>query len=123
MNGHDEVENQKIEEEMEEEEIEEEWYEMFKHLLVTIQAIICLLNEFITSMSQNRIQYPLSRRRITSHGYNYIHTILNEDPVEFRQLYRCILVYFSNYAALLEKKHSYRIQGLFALKKCLQPFY
>lgn len=54
MNGDDEVENQRIEEE---EEMEEQWYETFKHLLVTIQAIVCVLNEVITSISQNPISF------------------------------------------------------------------
>ncbi|WCJ40894.1 hypothetical protein M5689_021793 [Euphorbia peplus] len=39
-------------------------------------------------MSNQRIQRSLTRRPISSRGYDYIHAILNEDPAHFRQVYR-----------------------------------
>lgn len=85
----DELENQEIdEEEMEQEEMEEKWYETMKYLLTTIQAILCVLNELISNISHKQIQRSLTRRPITSKGYDYINKILQEDPIHFRQLYR-----------------------------------
>ena len=42
----------------------------------------------MVNMYNNQVQHPLSRRPKTSIGYDYVHRILNEEPTNFRQVYR-----------------------------------
>ncbi|WCJ29659.1 hypothetical protein M5689_011276 [Euphorbia peplus] len=90
MFRYNDIENQEVEEEEEEEEEEmaEKQHEIFEHLIATIQAILYMLSKVLISMSNQRIQRSLTRRPISSRGYDYIHAILNEDPAHFRQVYR-----------------------------------
>ncbi|KAK0593668.1 hypothetical protein LWI29_034862 [Acer saccharum] len=75
-------------EEMEEEEMDEEVYEAIKHLLMAIQAVVHMLNEFVAIIRATYIERPLTRRPISRTGYSYIHKSLKHDPQDFQQLYR-----------------------------------
>ncbi|KAK2653443.1 hypothetical protein Ddye_013299 [Dipteronia dyeriana] len=66
-------------------EEDEEFYEIIKHLLMAIQAVVHVLNEFMIVMSEQHVERPLTRRQITTKGLNYILNVLNQDSKHFRQ--------------------------------------
>ncbi|KAK4337582.1 hypothetical protein RND71_042069 [Anisodus tanguticus] len=80
------IEEEEIDEEdMDDEEIDEEFYEAIYNSMMAIYAIMHVLNQFLNMMRGEYIERPLTRRRITSIGYDYIHQALNNDPTIFRQ--------------------------------------
>ncbi|CAN6687491.1 unnamed protein product [Malus baccata var. baccata] len=82
------MEREEVDEEMDEEKEEEEYHEAIKLLLMALQAIVQVLNALMVIIHDDHIERPLARRPISRIGYNYIHKVLNEDPQEFRVLYR-----------------------------------
>ena len=70
----DEIEGEEIDEEetdgedmdVKEFEEDEEFYEIIKHLLMAIQAIVHVVNEFMIVMSEQYVERPLTRRQITT---------------------------------------------------------
>ncbi|KAM7489709.1 hypothetical protein LguiB_027193 [Lonicera macranthoides] len=90
--GEDEIDEDMDEdmndEDMDDEEIDEEFYEAMYISLMAIYALMHVLNQFLFMMRGEHVKRPLTRRRITSVGYDYIHQALNDDPVIFRQVYR-----------------------------------
>ncbi|KAK0600306.1 hypothetical protein LWI29_013631 [Acer saccharum] len=66
--------------------IDEEFYEAIKILVMTVQAVIHVVNEFRVFEAGRQIERPLNPRRINNvFGYNYIHRALNDDPAIFRR--------------------------------------
>nr|GMC66394.1 putative nuclease HARBI1 [Ipomoea batatas] len=64
---------------------DEVWEDYLKRLLEAIAMLIHVLKEVIIDNNGERIEHPLARRPITSHGYNYIQNVLTEDSDNFRQ--------------------------------------
>ena len=99
-----EDEEEKETEEMEEEEMDEEVYEAIKHLLMAIQAVVHMLNEFVAIIRDTYIKRPLTRRPISRIGYSYIHKSLKHDPQDFRQLYRMYPDVFRKLCCIIREK-------------------
>ena len=98
-------ENDKSEdEEMEEEEMEQELYETIRYSLIVVKAIMHVLNELLVNMYRPRLQHPLTRQPKTTNVYDYIHKILNEDPIHFRQLYRMYPSVFRKLCNIIREK-------------------
>ncbi|TQD86333.1 hypothetical protein C1H46_028091 [Malus baccata] len=92
------------EEEMERED--EEYYEAIKLLLMAVQAIVQVLNALMVIIHDDHIERPLAQRPISRIGYDYINKVLNEDPQEFRVLYRMYPnVFLKLCDVLIEKTH------------------
>ena len=91
-------------EEMEEEEMEQEWYETIRYSLIVVKAIMHVLNELLVNMYRPRLQHPLTRQPKTTSEYDYIHKILNEDPMHFRQLYRMYPSVFRKLCNIIREK-------------------
>ena len=108
----DEIEGEEIDEEetdgedmdVKEFEEDEEFYEIIKHLLMAIQAIVHVVNEFMIVMSEQHVERPLTRRQITTKGLNYIYNVLNQDPEHFRQRYRMYPDVFRKLCSILREK-------------------
>eukprot|EP00256_Glycine_max_P039427 XP_006588268.1 protein ALP1-like [Glycine max] len=73
-------------EDIDDEETNEEFYEATYTYVMAIYALIDILNQFLNMMRGEHIERPLTRRQITSRGYDYIHKALNDDPAIFRQI-------------------------------------
>ncbi|CAL9005066.1 unnamed protein product, partial [Prunus brigantina] len=92
------------EEEMDDEEIDEEFYEAMYISVMAIYALMHVLNQFLIMMRGEQVERPLTRRRITSIGYDYIHQALNDDPAIFRQVYRMYPDVFRKLCTILREK-------------------
>ena len=55
-------------------------------------------------MCRPRLQHPLTRQPKTTSGYDYIHKILNEDPIHFQQLYRMYSSVFRKLCNIIREK-------------------
>ena len=55
-------------------------------------------------MRGEHIERPLTRRQITSRGYDYIHKALNDDPAIFRQVYRMYPDVFRKLCTIIREK-------------------
>ncbi|RZB62750.1 hypothetical protein D0Y65_039799 [Glycine soja] len=55
-------------------------------------------------MRGEHIERPLTRRQITSQGYDYIHKALNDDPAIFRQVYRMYPDVFRKLCTIIREK-------------------
>ncbi|XP_008231748.1 PREDICTED: putative nuclease HARBI1 [Prunus mume] len=77
------MENEEIGEQEIDEDLDEEFDEGIKILLMETQTLIQVLHQ--SEGDEGHIERPLTRRRITTVGYDYIHQALNEDPAIFRQ--------------------------------------
>lgn len=55
-------------------------------------------------MGGEYIERPLTRRRITSMGYDYVHQALNNDTAIFRQVYRMYPDVFRKLCTILSEK-------------------
>ncbi|KAK3189405.1 hypothetical protein Dsin_028966 [Dipteronia sinensis] len=85
-------------------EEDEEFYEIIKHLLIEIQVVVHVLNEFMIVMSEQYVERPLIRRRITAKGLNYVHNVLNQDLEHFRPRYRMYPDVFRKLCSILREK-------------------
>lgn len=99
-----EVDNEEMEEEIQDEKEEEELHETIRYSLRSIEGNLCKLNEFIYNMYNNRIQHSLSRRPKTSIGYDYVHKILQDNPANFRQVYRMYPDVFLKLCTIIREK-------------------
>ncbi|KAK0606304.1 hypothetical protein LWI29_036342 [Acer saccharum] len=69
MYGENELQREEIDKEetdgedmdVKEFEKDEEFYEIIKHLLMAIQAVVHVLNEFMIVMSEQHVERPLTR--------------------------------------------------------------
>ncbi|CAL2266373.1 unnamed protein product [Prunus armeniaca] len=86
----EEMENEEIGEQEIDEDLDEEFDEGIKILLMETQTLIQVLHQ--SEGDEGHMERPLTRRRITTVGYDYIHQALNEDPAIFRQDTRYICV-------------------------------
>ncbi|KAM7521910.1 hypothetical protein LguiA_011812 [Lonicera macranthoides] len=102
--GEDEMDEDMNEEDMDDEEIDEEFYEAMYISVMAIYALMHVLNQFLIMMRGELVKRPLTRRRITSVGYDYIHQALNDDPAIFRQVYRMYLDVFRKLCTILREK-------------------
>ena len=91
-------------EEMEEEEMEQEWYETIRYSLIVVKAIMHVLNELLVNTCRPHLQHPLTRQPKTTSGCDYIHKILNEDLIHFRQLYRMYPSVFRKLCNIIREK-------------------
>ncbi|KAM7476221.1 hypothetical protein LguiB_023464 [Lonicera macranthoides] len=91
-------------EDINDEEIYEEFYEAMYISVMAIYALMHVLNQFLFMMRGEHVKRPLTRRRITSVGYDYIHKALNDDPVIFRQVYRMYPDVFQKLCTILREK-------------------
>ncbi|KAK3221261.1 hypothetical protein Dsin_008286 [Dipteronia sinensis] len=85
-------------------EEDEKFYEIIKHLLMAIQLVVHVLNEYMIVMSEQHVERLLTRRQITAKGLNYVHNVLNQDPEHFRQRYRMYPDVFRKLCSLLREK-------------------
>jgi hypothetical protein len=69
-------------------ETDEEFYEATYTYVMAIYVLTYILNQFLNMMCDEHIERPLTRRRIISRGYDYIHKALNDDLAIFQQVYR-----------------------------------
>ncbi|KAG5010085.1 hypothetical protein JHK87_018600 [Glycine soja] len=92
------------EEDIDDEETNEEFYEATYTYVMAIYALIDILNQFLNMMRGEHIERPLTRRQITSRGYDYIHKALNDDPVIFRQVYRMYPDVFRKLCTIIREK-------------------
>lgn len=79
----EEIDNEEIGEQEIDEDLDEEFDEGIKILLMATETLIHVLHQF--EGDEGHIERPLTRRRITTVGYDYIHQALNDDPAIFRQ--------------------------------------
>ncbi|KAH1254815.1 Uncharacterized protein GmHk_04G011169 [Glycine max] len=91
-------------EDIDDEETNEEFYEATYTYVMTIYALIDILNQFLNMMRGEHIERPLTRRQITSRGYDYIHKALNDDPAIFRQVYRMYPDVFQKLCTIIREK-------------------
>ncbi|KAI9173582.1 hypothetical protein LWI28_003374 [Acer negundo] len=94
--------------EMSEEEdnkIDKEFYEAIKILVIAVQAVIHLVNEFRVIEAGRKIEHPLNPRRINNaFGYKYIHRALHDDLAIFRRVYRMYPDEFRKLCNILREK-------------------
>eukprot|EP00256_Glycine_max_P070872 XP_025985467.1 protein ALP1-like [Glycine max] len=91
-------------EDIDDEETNEEFYEATYTYVMAIYALIDILNQFLNMMRGEHIERPLTRRQITSRGYDYIHKALNDDPAIFRQVYRMYPDVFRKLCTIIREK-------------------
>ncbi|RZB57591.1 La protein 1 isoform D [Glycine soja] len=91
-------------EDIDDEETNEEFYEATYTYVMTIYALIDILNQFLNMMRGEHIERPLTRPQITSRGYDYIHKALNDDPAIFRQVYRMYPDVFRKLCTIIREK-------------------
>ncbi|KAH1212378.1 Uncharacterized protein GmHk_14G040598 [Glycine max] len=91
-------------EDIDDEETNEEFYEATYTYVMAIYALIDILNQFLNMMRGEHIERPLTRRQITSRGYDYIHKALNDDPAIFRQVYRIYPDVFRKLCTIIREK-------------------
>ncbi|KAH1229198.1 Uncharacterized protein GmHk_10G029012 [Glycine max] len=91
-------------EDIDDEETNEEFYEATYTYVMAIYALIDILNQFLNMMRGEHIERPLTRRQITSRGYDYIHKALNDDPAIFRQVYRMYPYVFRKLCTIIREK-------------------
>ncbi|KAH1237954.1 Uncharacterized protein GmHk_08G022740 [Glycine max] len=91
-------------EDIDDEETNEEFYEATYTYVMTIYALIDILNQFLNMMRGEHIERPLTRRQITSRGYDYIHKALNDDSAIFRQVYRMYPNVFRKLCTIIREK-------------------
>ncbi|KAG4967729.1 hypothetical protein JHK87_033380 [Glycine soja] len=91
-------------EDIDDEETNEEFYEATYTYVMEIYALIDILNQFLNMMRGEHIERPLTRRQITSRGYDYIHKALNDDPAIFRQVYRMYPDVFRKLCTIIREK-------------------
>ncbi|KAH1220659.1 Uncharacterized protein GmHk_12G034242 [Glycine max] len=91
-------------EDIDDEETNEEFYEATYTYVMAIYALIDILNQFLNMMRGEHIERPLTRRQITSRGYDYIHKALNDDPAIFRQAYRMYPDVFRKLCTIIREK-------------------
>ncbi|KAL5758435.1 hypothetical protein ACOSP7_021046 [Xanthoceras sorbifolium] len=72
--------------------------------MMTIQALVHVLNEFMVVIRSNRIERPLTRPPIATSRYNYIHKVLHGDPNIFRQLYWMYTDVFRKLCSIITEK-------------------
>ncbi|KAL5135061.1 Uncharacterized protein HKD37_03G008058 [Glycine soja] len=60
--------------------------------------------EYLKIVVGEHIERPLTRRQITSRGYDYIHKALNDDPAIFRQVYRMYPDVFRKLCTIIREK-------------------
>ncbi|KAI9185040.1 hypothetical protein LWI28_003585 [Acer negundo] len=126
----DEIEGEEIDKEetdgenMDVKEFEEddEFYEIIRHLLMAIQAVVHVLNEFMIVMSEQHVERPLTRRQITTKGLNNIHNVLNQDPEHFRQRYIMYLDVFRKLCSILREKTLLQNTKFICVKEMLATF-
>ena len=121
--SHSNIDKEEIEEEeMEEEEYEEELREKIKNLLIAVRAILQVLQELMVNMYNNQVQHPLSRRPKTSIGYDYVHRILNEEPTNFRQVYRMYPDVFLKLCNIIREKTLLQDTRFICIEEMLATF-
>ncbi|KAL5158480.1 Uncharacterized protein HKD37_15G042939 [Glycine soja] len=91
-------------EDIDDEETNEEFYEATYTYVMAIYALIDILNQFLNMMRGEHIERPLTRRQITSRGYDYIHKALNDDHAIFRQVYRMYPDVFRKLCTIIREK-------------------
>ncbi|KAH1233962.1 hypothetical protein GmHk_09G026284 [Glycine max] len=91
-------------EDIDDEETNEEFYEATYTYVMAIYALIDILNQFLNMMRGEHIERPLTRRQITSRGYDYIHKALNDDPAIFRQVYKMYPDVFRKLCTIIREK-------------------
>ena len=91
-------------EDIDDEETNEEFYEATYTYVMAIYALIDILNQFLNMMRGEHIERPLTRRQITSRGYDYIHKALNDDPAIFRHVYRMYPDVFRKLCTIIREK-------------------
>ncbi|KAG5009991.1 hypothetical protein JHK87_018506 [Glycine soja] len=91
-------------EDIDDEETNEEFYEATYTYVMAMYALIDILNQFLNMMRGEHIERPLTRRQITSWGYDYIHKALNDDPAIFRQVYRMYPDVFRKLCRIIREK-------------------
>ncbi|CAL9028790.1 unnamed protein product [Prunus brigantina] len=96
------MENEEIGEQEIDEDLDEEFDEGIKILLMETQTLIHVLHQ--SEGDEGHIERLLTRRRITTVGYDYIHQALNEDPAIFRQVYRMYPDVFQKLCTILREK-------------------
>ena len=74
--------------------MEQKWYETIRYSLIVVKVIMYMLNELLFNMWQPK----------TTSGYDYIHKILNEDPIHFQQLYRMYSSVFRKLCNIIREK-------------------
>ncbi|KAH0987928.1 hypothetical protein GBA52_015105 [Prunus armeniaca] len=98
----EEIDNEEIGEQEINEDLNEEFDEGINILLMAIQTLIHVLHQF--EGDEGHIKHPLTRRRITIVGYDYIYQPLNDDPAIFRQVYRMYPDVFQKLCTILREK-------------------
>lgn len=111
-----------IDEQMEEEESKEELHEIIEYLLMQILEIFHMLNEHIINLQHERVHRPLTRRSVTTSGYDYIHKILKDDPINFREIYRMYLDVFLKLCNILRERTLLRDTRYICVEEMLAMF-
>ena len=86
------------------EETNEEFYEAIYMCMMEIHALMHVVNQFLNMMRGEHVERPLTRRRITSKGYGYIHKSLNGDSEIFRQVYKMYPDVFRKLCMIIREK-------------------
>ena len=89
------------------EETNEEFYEAIYMCMMEIHALMHLVNQFLNMMRGEHHERPLTRRRITSKGYDYIHKSLNGDSEIFQQVYIMYPDVFRKLCMIIREKNTF----------------
>ena len=86
------------------EETDEECYEAIYMYMMAIHALMHVVNQSLNMMRGEHVERPLTPRRITSKGHDYIHKSLNGDSEIFRQVYRMYPDVFRKLCMIIREK-------------------
>jgi hypothetical protein len=109
-------------EDIDDEETDEELYEATYTCVMAIYALTYILNQFLNMMRDEHIERPLTRRRIISRGYDYIHKALNDDPAIFRQVYRMYPDVFRKLCTIIREKTPLKDTRFICVEEMLASF-
>lgn len=94
-----------------------------RYLLMAIEAVTHVLNELIVFIRDEYIERPLTRRPITSSGYNYLHKVLDENPENFEQVYRMYPDVFREFCGIIREKTLLEDKRFICIEEMLATFY
>ncbi|WJX51381.1 hypothetical protein P8452_37583 [Trifolium repens] len=109
-------------EDIDDEETDEEFYEAIYTYVMAIYALTYILNQILNMMRDEHIEGPLTRRRIISRGYDYIHKALNDDPAIFRQVYRMYPDVFRKLCTIIREKTPLKDTRFICVEEMLASF-